>query len=159
MGTLENHHSKNDVISIRYEEIRFRPWAPCRYWAKSGVKRATIVCMALFPALHAAAAAAVPRSVTCSYLQGQELTFDVPKKIGGLPPIEFDYPSKVTRFSFRDDNLLLVAMDQGERSRVRIVISAQRNKVKATYDGQILVDMGGNEIQLYNGPVDCKTSG
>jgi hypothetical protein len=28
MGTLENHHTKNDVISIRYEEIRFRPWAP-----------------------------------------------------------------------------------------------------------------------------------
>jgi hypothetical protein len=28
MGTLENHHSKNDVISIRYEETRFRPWAP-----------------------------------------------------------------------------------------------------------------------------------
>src|ERR1700756_2202111 len=28
MGTLKNHHSKNDVISIRYEEIRFRPWAP-----------------------------------------------------------------------------------------------------------------------------------
>jgi hypothetical protein len=44
------------------------------------------------------------------------------------------------------------------RSRVRIVISAQRNRVKATYGGQILVDMGGNEIQLYNGPVDCKTS-
>jgi hypothetical protein len=65
----------------------------------------------------------------------------------------------LTRFSFRDDNLLLVAMDQSERSRVRIVISAQRNKVKATYDGQILVDMGGNEIQLYNGPVDSKTSG
>ena len=60
------------------------------------------------------------------------MTFGVPKKIGGLPPIEFDYPSKVTRFSFGDDNLLLVAMDQGERSRVRIVISAQRNKVKTT---------------------------
>jgi hypothetical protein len=42
---------------------------------------------------------------------------------------------------------------------VRIVISARRNRVKATYGGQILVDMGGNEIQLYNGPVDCKTSG
>jgi len=116
-----------------------------------------IVCMALVLAVHHAAAA--PRSVTCAYSQGEDLTFDVPKKIGGLPPIEFDYPSKVTRFSFRDDNLLLVAMDQGERSRVRIVISAQRDKPKATYDGQILVDMGGNEIQLYNGPVVCKASG
>jgi hypothetical protein len=28
MGTLENHHSENDVISIRWDEIRFRPWAP-----------------------------------------------------------------------------------------------------------------------------------
>jgi hypothetical protein len=25
MGTLKNHHSKHDVISIRYEEIGFRP--------------------------------------------------------------------------------------------------------------------------------------
>ena len=98
--------------------------------------------------------------ITCTHLQDQELTFDVPEKLGGLPPIEFDYPSKVTRFSFRDDNLLLVAMDQEERSRVRIVISAQRDKAKATsYDGQILVDMGGHEIQLYNGPVVCKASG
>jgi hypothetical protein len=115
--------------------------------------------MALVLAVHHAAAAAEPRSVRCAYPQGEELTFDVPKKIGGLPPIEFDYPSKVTRFSFRDDNLLLVAMDQGEPSRVRIVISAQRDKTKASYDGQILVDMGGNEIQLYNGPVVCKASG
>jgi hypothetical protein len=44
-------------------------------------------------------------------------------------------------------------MDQEERSRVRIVISAQRYKAKATYHGRILVDMGGHEIQRYNGPV------
>jgi len=120
-----------------------------------------IVCIALVPAVDQTAAAAAPRSVTCAYGQGKDLTltFDVPKKIGSLPPIEFDYPSKVTRFSFRDGNLVLVAMDQGERSRVRIVISAQRDKAKATYGGQILVDQGGNEIQLYNGPVICKASG
>jgi hypothetical protein len=28
MGTPENHHAKNIVISIRKEKIRFRPWAP-----------------------------------------------------------------------------------------------------------------------------------
>jgi hypothetical protein len=105
------------------------------------------------------AAAGAPKSVACSYMQGQELTFPVSKRIGDLPPIEFDYPSKATLFSFRDGNLLLVAMDEAEPSRVRIVISAQRAKGKASYDGQILVDMGGNQIQLDNGPVVCKAKG
>lgn len=123
------------------------------------MKRALIVCIPLLTALHQPAAAGAATSITCAYLQGQQLTFDVPKKIGGLPPIEFDYPSKVTRFSFRDDNLLVVAMDQEEKSRVRIVISAQRDKAKSSYDGQILLDMGGNEVQLYNGPVACKAKG
>ena len=83
----------------------------------------------------------------------------MPKKLGGLPAIEFDYPSKVTEFSFRDDNLLLVAMDESSKSRVRIVISAQRGKGKTSYDGQILTDSGGNQIMLDNGPVTCKASG
>ena len=60
------------------------------------------------------------------------------------------------RFSFRDGNLLLVAMDE---SRVRIVISAQRTKGKSSYDGQFLADMGGNQVQLDNGPVVCKAKG
>ena len=123
------------------------------------MKRTAIVAVTVLAAIHQATAAGAPKSVTCSYLQGQELTFDVPKKLGGLPPIEFDYPSKVTRFSFRDNNLLLVAMDETEPSRVRIVISAQRDKGKATYSGQFVVDMGGNELQLDNGPVVCKASG
>jgi hypothetical protein len=124
-----------------------------------GLKCTAIAGLALAVAVDLAAAAGAPKSVACSYMQGQELTFDVPKKIGDLPPVEFDYPSKVTRFSFREGNLLLVAMDEGEESRVRIVISAQRAKGKASYDGQILVDMGGNQIQLDNGPVVCKAKG
>jgi hypothetical protein len=123
------------------------------------VKRTAIVAMSLLAVINQATAAGAPKSVTCSYQQGQELTFDVPKKLGGLPPIEFDYPSKVTRFSFRDNNLLLVAMDETEPSRVRIVISAQRDKGKATYSGQFVVDEGGNQLQLDNGPVVCKASG
>ncbi len=50
-------------------------------------------------------------------------------------------------------------MDEGEPSRVRIMISAQRAKGKASYDGQILVDMGGNQVQLDNGPVVCRAKG
>jgi len=123
------------------------------------VKRTAIVAMTLLAAIHQAAAAGSSKSITCSYPEGQELTVEVPKKPGGLPPIEFDYPSKVTRFSFRDNNLLLVAMDETEPSRVRVVISAQRDKGKATYNGQFLVDQGGNQIQLDNGPVVCKVSG
>jgi hypothetical protein len=124
-----------------------------------GLECTAIAGLALVAAVDLAAAAGAPRSVTCAYLQGQELTFPVPKKLGDLPPIEFDYPSKVTRFSFRDGNLLLVAMDEADESRVRIVISAQRAKGKAGYDGQILVDMGGNQLQLDNGPVVCKAKG
>jgi hypothetical protein len=128
--------------------------------AKSlGLKCTAIAGLALVAAVDLAAAAGAPKSVTCSYLQGQEFTFPVPKKIGDLPPIEFDYPSKVTRFSFRDGNLLLVAMDESDESRVRVVISAQRAKGKASYDGQILVDQGGHQLQLDNGPVVCKVKG
>jgi hypothetical protein len=63
--------------------------------------------------------------------------------LGDLPEIDFDYPAKATLFSFRDGDLLLVAMDEGEPSRLRIVVSAQLNKKSGTYDGRIVVDMGG----------------
>ena len=121
------------------------------------MKRAPIVCLALLSVLIASEAAA--KSITCSYPQDQELTFEVPKKQGRLPPIEFDYPSKVTLFSFRDDNLLVVAMDESDKSRVRVVISAQRDKAKSIYAGQILTDLGGNQLMLDNGPVTCKVKG
>jgi hypothetical protein len=130
-----------------------------RHVGNLGVKCAAITGMALVAAVDLAAAAGAPKTVACTYLQGQELTFPVPKKMGDLPPIDFDYPSKVSLFSFRDGNLLLVAMDEGEPSRVRIVISAQRAKGKASYDGQFLIDMGGNQLQLDNGPVTCKAKG
>lgn len=121
--------------------------------------RFATLCIALVVACDLPTVAATAKSITCSYANGQQLTFDVPKKLGGLPGIEFDYPAKVTLFSFRDDNLLLVAMDEASKSRVRIVISAQRDKGKANFDGQILTDSGGNEIMLDNGPVSCKASG
>lgn len=121
------------------------------------MKRIVIVCLILLSALYATAAAA--KSITCTYPQDQELTFDVPKKPGDLPPIEFDYSSAVTRFSFRDDNLLLVAMDEVEKTRVRVVISAQLDRAKGVYSGQIVTDAGGNQLMLDNGPVMCKVRG
>jgi hypothetical protein len=121
------------------------------------MKRASIICLTLLSALGATEAAA--KSITCTWPQDQALTFEVPKKLGGLPEIDFDYPSKVTRFSFRDDNLLLVAMDGAESTRVRVVISAQRDKTKNIYTGQIVTDAGGNQLMLDNGPVTCKVKG
>src|SRR3954465_14803865 len=118
------------------------------------MKRISIVCLTMLSALHATAA--VAKTVTCSYPADQELSFEVPKKPGGLPPIDFDYPSKITRFSFRDNNLLVVAMDEVERTRVRVVISAQLDKAKGVYSGQIVTDTGGNQLMLDNGPVTCK---
>jgi hypothetical protein len=102
------------------------------------------------------AAASNLKTITCPYLQADDLRVDVPVKLGDLPAIDFDYPSKVTIFSFRDGHLLLIAMDEADPSRLRIVISAQLNKARGTYDGQFVVDMGGNQFQLDSGPVSCK---
>lgn len=104
------------------------------------------------------------RTITCPYPHDpdQHLTVVAPAKLGDLPPIEFDYPAKVTRFSFRDGHLLLIAMDQDERARVRIVVSivvsAQLNKAKETYDGQIVLDLGEHQIMMQQGPVSCAAS-
>lgn len=90
------------------------------------------------------------KTIACGDLQ-----FSPPAKMGDLPNLDFSYPVNVTRFSFRDGNLLLVGMDQGESSRVRVLISAQLNAKSRTYIGQIFRDDGGNEIQLDNGPITC----
>jgi hypothetical protein len=111
--------------------------------------------LALFVAIRPTAASSV-KTITCPYLQAEDLRVDVPTKLGDLPAIDFDYPAKVTIFSFRDGHLLLIAMDEADPSRLRIVISAQLNKARGTYDGQFVVDMGGNELQLDSGPVSCK---
>jgi len=95
------------------------------------------------------------KTITCPFLKEGRLTFDVPAKPGDLPEVDFDYPAKATSFSFRDGNLLLVAMDEGESSRLRVVVSAQLNKKNGSYDGQIFVDMGGTQLMLHNGPVRC----
>src|ERR1041384_5231260 len=99
------------------------------------------------------AASAKQKVITCPFLKQGRVTFDVPAKPGAMPKeIDFDYPAKATQFSFRDGNLSLIAME-GDSSRVRIVISAQLNRKSGTYDGQIFVDMGGNQLMLHNGPV------
>jgi hypothetical protein len=107
------------------------------------------------PAAANKAASSRPQTITCPFLKEGRLTFDVPARRGGLPQIDFDYPAKATSFSFRDGNLSLVAMDEGDPSRLRIVVSAQLNKKRGSYDGQIFVDMGGNQLMLHNGPVRC----
>lgn len=109
-----------------------------------------------FPLHVPEAGAKEHKSISCPLPGGETLTFVKPAKLGDLPKIELDYPSKVTLFSFRDGNFLTVAVDESDPSRVRLVISAQRNKATGAYDGQIVIDSGGNELQLDNGPVRCK---
>ena len=116
--------------------------------------RALVACLAVLAVLPVTAASA--KSITCSYAAEQELTFVVPKKIGGVPQIDFDYPSKITNFSFRDGNLFLMAVDESEKDRLRLVISAQQDKQKSIYAGQIVTDAGGNQLMIDNGPVTCK---
>lgn len=121
------------------------------------MKRIAIACLALL--FFSCETSAAAKSITCTYLEKQELTFDVPQKRGSLPSVEFDYPSKVTRFSFRNDHLLLIAMDEADETRVRIVISARLDKAKRAYGGQIVADSGGNQLMLDSGPVTCKVRG
>jgi len=116
----------------------------------------TLTTLLALSIVASAAVSSKQRVITCPFLKEGRVTFDVPAKLGAMPTeIDFDYPAKATRFSFRDGNLSLVAMDEGEPSRVRIVISAQLNKKSGTYEGQIFVDMGGNQLMLHNGPVRC----
>lgn len=128
--------------------------------ARSAARIATVLIGSVIVAPAASRAAASHQTITCPYPHDpdEHLTVVAPAKIGDLPPIDFDYPAKVTRFSFRDGHLLLIAMDQEERSRVRAVISAQLNKAKGTYDGQIVLDLGGHQIMLQHGPVRCTVS-
>ncbi|KTC86453.1 hypothetical protein [Legionella brunensis] len=97
------------------------------------------------------------RTVVCT-MQGlkDNLSFVAPQKMGELPSISFAYPVDTTIFSMREGNLLLVAMDHEDKSRPRIMISAQANKNSPVYKGQFMTDFGGNQIQLDNGPVSCK---
>lgn len=120
----------------------------------SGLAVVALACLVI--ATPGAAAAKAQRTISCPLPSGENLTFVAPFRLGNLPKIQLDYPSKVTLFSFRDGNFLTVAVDESDPSRVRLVISAQLNKVKGTYDGQLVIDSGGSELQLDNGPVSCK---
>ena len=110
----------------------------------------TIVLIAIIFSVTSAAAAHEEQRIHCG-----SISFTVPKKIGDLPKIDLDYPSKVQIFSFRDHNLLLIANDAKEISRVRLVITAQFNKSTDAYEGQIITDNGGNQIQIDNGTISC----
>jgi hypothetical protein len=98
------------------------------------------------------------KTITCRLPIGdqQDLTIDVSAKFGNVPKLAFDYPSTDTTFSFRDDNLLVIAIDNQWPSVTRLVISAQLNSAKGTYDGQIVADLGGHQRMLGNGPVSCR---
>jgi len=108
----------------------------------------------VLPAILFVAAASSPanaaQNITCN-----DIRIPVPAKLGDLPSIDFEYPSQVSVFSLRDGNLLMIAHDQNDKSRTRLVISAQLNKATRIYTGQIVRDDGGNERQLINGPVSC----
>jgi hypothetical protein len=128
------------------------------------MKRASFIAAcaaaALLTSLTAAIAASSPvitrhRTITCPFLADGSLTIDVPPARNAMPKIDFDYPATATMFSFRDNNLFLVGM---ESSRLRVIVSAQLNKMSGSYDGQIFVDMGGNQLMHYNGPVHCRLS-
>ncbi|MDX1838490.1 hypothetical protein DIZ81_12135 [Legionella taurinensis] len=90
-------------------------------------------------------------------LQGvsERVVFALPEKDGDKPSIDFVYPVKVSLYSLRNNNLLLMAVDSEDSSRPRLFISAQKAASKSGYAGQFMTDAGGNALQLDNGPVLC----
>lgn len=115
--------------------------------------RALIACLTLLSAFQVTAADA--KTVSCSYPKRQVLTFEVPRRSGGLPTIDFDYPARVVQFRLQGDRLRLVAMDETEKKRMRITISARRNRTTGIYSGRIVTDSGGNQVMLDRNPVTC----
>lgn len=97
------------------------------------------------------------KTMTC-VLQGltDPVVFAVPKTMGEKPVIDFSYPIRVTVFSLRDNNVLLMAVDNEDNTRPRLFISAQTGKNQPAYTGQYMTDSGGNALQLDNGPVTCR---
>ncbi|MBW0003351.1 MAG: hypothetical protein JO216_07685 [Hyphomicrobiales bacterium] len=93
------------------------------------------------------------RDFHLSFPENGLLTITVPANRKSLPEIDFDYDATVTKFSFRDGNLFLVAVE--DPSRIRVIVSAQLNKNSGSYDGQIFTDTGGNQPMEDNGPVHC----
>jgi hypothetical protein len=93
-----------------------------------------------------------PSTLTCD-----DLVIKMSAKASGMPSLDFVYPVKVTTFSFRDGNLLLIAHDERDPVRLRVVLSAQRDSKDGKYYGQFVRDSGGNEVQLDNGALECKT--
>ena len=100
-------------------------------------------------------AVANQKTMECS-MQGvkESLILSIPKE--GLPEINFFYPVKTKIFSMHAGNFLLVILDKDDSTRTRLVISAQFDKHKKVYTGQMMADWGGNQLQIDNGPVTCK---
>jgi len=119
----------------------------------------SLILIVLVASLSAAAAASSPlpraTTISCPFLKNGLLTISVPANRKTLPKIDFDYDSTTMMFSFRDRNLFLVAVDEEHPSRIRVIVSAQLNRKRGTYDGQIFTDTGGNQYMQDNGPVHC----
>jgi hypothetical protein len=83
------------------------------------------------------------------------LVFEVPKIPTDFPSIDFDYSMRVTEFSFRDGNWLLITMDEAEENRIRMVISAQRERGTGVYVGRLVTDAARNQLTFDNSQVKC----
>ncbi len=100
----------------------------------------------------------VKKSLVCT-LEGARQTTSITIFLANqseiLPKIKFPFASDVTGFNFQNGNLLLVAMDHKEPSRLRIAISARYLMGTGNYEGQTIVDLGGQQVQFDNGSVTC----
>ncbi len=117
------------------------------------VRVVIVILLLLFPMLSMA------KTIICNRVNNPHedaFVFTVPATIGELPMVDFPYPADAAIFSLRDNNFLIIAIDHDDKSRTRLVISAQYQQATHDYRGQMVTDEGGNQLQLDNGPVICR---
>jgi hypothetical protein len=80
---------------------------------------------------------------------------EIPQTKGEVPVVSGLIEVEIAIFSLKNSNVVLVAMDAEDNTRVRLSLSAQLNAKTKKYVGQFIQDLGGSQLQIENGPISC----
>jgi hypothetical protein len=87
------------------------------------------------------------------------IQFVVPTTKGSRVNLQYELNAQVTTLEFNSLNLLLVATDQIEPTRIRLTISAVfigiTTEGNHIYKGQLMADFGDRQRQIISGPIEC----
>jgi hypothetical protein len=68
------------------------------------------------------------------------------------------FDTELAIYKFSSKNVVLVAMDTDEPTRLRVSLSAQWDAKTKKFAGQAIQDAGGSQLQIENGPITCSLS-